>query len=152
VFATDLDYGYDIERTVIDFTPGQPVAGGRRVRVAADRGWQNSGLRLAPGQKYRLSASGRYQVADQPKIWWCEPGGVSIRYYHGRPLGMLLAAVRAEPAVAGGNSGFLHPIALGLGTELMSTEGGTLYFRINDSAAELSDNAGELMVEVVSED
>ncbi|MBI3462333.1 MAG: hypothetical protein HY000_04635 [Planctomycetes bacterium] len=120
-----------------------------RFRQLADQGWQNSGLQLAPGQKYRLSASGRYQVADQPRIWWSEPGGVSIRYYHGRPLGMLLAAVRPEPAPdAQASNGFLHPVAVGLGSELLSPEGGTLYFRINDSAAELDDNAGELVVEV----
>ena len=124
------------------------VAGGTTaVTVAADRGWQNTGLRLEQGARYRLTASGRYQVADQPQVWWCEPGGVSIRYYHGRPLGMLLAAVRDSND---GSDGFLRPLAVGLAAELTSPEGGTLYLRINDSAAELHDNAGELMVEVTS--
>jgi len=152
LFAADLEYGYDLQRTAIDFAPGESLATGRRrLTVSADRGWQNTGLRLEPGQKFRITATGRYQVADDLKIWWCEPGGVSICYYHGRPLGMLLAAVRPEPSsTAGAINPFLQPIAVGLGTELAVPEGGTLYLRINDSAAELSDNAGELMVEVTA--
>ena len=61
------------------------------VSVAADRGWQSSGVRVDAGKSYRLRAAGRYQVADRPQPWPCEPGGVSIRYYRGRPLGILLA-------------------------------------------------------------
>lgn len=150
VFAADLEYGYDLQRTVIDFAPGHPLTkGSRSVTVASERGWQNTGLRFVPRQKYRLTASGRYQVAQQPKVWWCEPGGVSIRYYHGRPLGMLLAAVRPGPTPrADEENAFLEPITVGLGTELAVPAGGTLYLRINDSAAELSDNAGELAVDV----
>ena len=141
------------------------------VTIAADRGWQNSGLRLEAGVKYRLTATGRYQVAkgdnrgadfrlplgrqecrptasQQPKIWWCEPNGVSIRYYQGRPLGVLLAAVRPDHPAPGSTSALLHPTVVGLGTTLSPTETGTLFLKINDSAGELADNAGELKVEV----
>ena len=62
VMTSGLEYGYDIERTAIDFAPGHslPVEG-TTVRVAADRGWQNSGLRLEAGS-ITLTAAGRYQV------------------------------------------------------------------------------------------
>ena len=121
------------------------------VTVAADRGWQNSGLRLESGVTYRLRASGRYQVANQPQIWWCEPSGVSIRYYHGQPLGILLAAVRPDPAGPGPTdapSALIRPSAIGLGADLTPKQSGTLFLRINDSAGELGDNAGTLEVEV----
>ncbi|MHB1037010.1 MAG: hypothetical protein ACYC35_20400 [Pirellulales bacterium] len=149
VFVADLEHGYDFSRTAIDFTPGRPLsATWAKVTVAADRGWQASGLRLEAGVKYRLRAAGRYQVANQPRVWWCEPGGVSIRYYKGRPLGMLLATVRPDvPAPAVPNA-FLKPLAVGLGTTLTPTQSGTLYLRINDSSGELADNAGTLVVEV----
>ena len=62
----------------------RPIAAGNRAACGCEAG-QNIGSR----------ASGRYQVADEPRIWWCEPGGVTIRYYHGQPLGILLAAVLA---------------------------------------------------------
>ena len=65
----DMEYGYDLGRAAVDFTPGKPLPeAGTSVRVEADRGWQNSGLRLESGVSYRLRATGRYQVADQPQI------------------------------------------------------------------------------------
>ncbi len=120
----------------------------RAVNIAADRGWQNSGWRLEAGVTYRLTAAGRYQVATQPKVWWCEPGGVSIRYYQHRPLGILLAAVRPDHPPPGSTSALLRPTVVGLGTTLSPHETGTLFLKINDSAGELDDNAGELTVKI----
>jgi len=153
VFVTGLEYGYDVAAMAIDFTPGKPMpASGASVTVAAEGGWQNSGWRIEGGVSYRVRASGRYQVADRPQVWWCEPNGVSIRYYHGRPLGVLLAAVRSDrPIQDNQSSGLLRPAVVGLGTTLTPRETGTLYFRINDSAAELDDNAGELTVVIERE-
>ncbi len=151
VFVADLEYGYDLKRTAIDFTPGRPLEPtGGQVTVRADRGWQNSGMALEAGSTYRLRAAGRYQVATKPQIWWCEPNGVSIRYYRGKPLGILLAAVRPD-APSPGPSPFVVPIAIGLQATLAPKQSGTLFLRINDSAAELDDNAGTLTVEVRGE-
>jgi hypothetical protein len=150
VFVTGIEYGYEFERAAIDFAAGRPCpAGGATVRVAADRGWQPSGLRLEAGSKYRLTAAGRYQVGAKPRIWWCEPGGVSLRYYQGRPLGILLAAVRPDPPAAQTSSAFVRPQVVGLAATLRPEQSGTLYFKINHSAAELSGNAGMLEVRVV---
>jgi hypothetical protein len=196
VFIAGLEYGYDVARSAIDFTSGKPLPeNGATVTIKADWGWQSSGIRLEAGVKYRLAASGRYQVAfesqkidiarptngrpenrsshltspdninlspKEPKTWWCEPGGVSIRYYQGRPLGVLLAAIRsdspersqAEPGnekIKETISAFLRPISVGLETSIMPEKPGTLFFRINDSAAELEDNAGSLKVEIKQE-
>lgn len=149
VFVADLEYGYDVARAAVDFTPGKPLAhGGTAVTAAADRGWQNSGLRLEAGKTYRLRASGRYQVADKPQVWWCEPGGVSIRYYQGRPLGMLLAAVRPDEGSPDGPTPLTRPTAIGLQANLTPDYSGTLYLKINDSAAELHDNAGTLEIHI----
>jgi hypothetical protein len=149
VYVTDLEYGHDLSRTVLDFTRGRPLdPSGATVTVAADRGWQNSGVWLEGGKSHQLQASGRYQVAQEPRPWLCEPNGVSIRYYRGRPLGVLLAAVRPEKAAATGPSPLISPITVGLGTTLAPKRSGTLYLRINDSAGELRDNTGTLTVRV----
>jgi hypothetical protein len=124
------------------------VRAGKPVTIAADRGWQNTGLRLEAGKTYRLTATGRYQVAKEPKIWWCEPGGVSIRYYHGQPLGILLAAVRPDRPPPGSLSALVRPTVIGLRATLSPAETGTLFLKINASAAELDDNAGELSIRV----
>jgi hypothetical protein len=152
LFVHDLEYGYDVARTALDLAPGKPLpAQGATISVVADRGWQNSGIRLEAGVSYRLRASGRYQVGNQPQVWWCEPGGVSIRYYKGLPLGVLLAALRPDPATEGAPSCFLRPSVLGLDGRLTPQQSCTLFLKINDSAAELADNAGKLSVEVCRE-
>ena len=149
VFVGNIEYGYDLERTAIDFAVGEPLPdAGAEVTLAADRGWQPSGYRLEAGRSYELSAAGRYQVDDQPEVWWCEPNGVSIRYYDEAPLGILRAAVRPDLHDPAALSALLQPDNVGLGGRLTPTESGTLYLRINDSGAELADNAGTLAVRV----
>ena len=151
VFIAGIEYGYDFQRAAIDFGPGQPLrAEGAAVRVAADRGWQSSGISLSGGSTYRLEAAGRYQVATEPKILECEPGGISIRYYQGRPLGLLLAAVDPDASPPKGPTALLRPTVVGLGTTLDVQQSGTLYFKINLSAAELQQAAGHLEVKVNS--
>ena len=149
LMVANLEYGYDVARSAVDFLPGKSLPeDGADVTIAADRGWQNTGLWLEAGAKYQLTAAGRYQVAEQPKVWWSEPGGVSIRYYQGRPLGVLLAAVRPDHPPKDSTSALLHPTLIGLGATLAPKKTGTLFLKINDSAGELDDNAGQLKVEV----
>jgi hypothetical protein len=149
LFVQQLDYGYDLQREAIVYDPpGKDLAGSQDIRIRADRGWQSSGVRLAAGTTYVMEASGRYQIAREPKVWWCEPGGVTIRYYGGRPLGMLLAAVSDESKPLTGLSPLTRPEPIGLGTEIEFKEAGTLFLRINDSPAERADNDGELVVRI----
>ncbi|MCS7237835.1 MAG: hypothetical protein NZ899_06150 [Thermoguttaceae bacterium] len=150
VFVHTLEFGHDVSREAIDLTPGQPLApAGQEITVAADRGWQNTGILVEKGTQYELVAQGRYQLGQEPVIWWCEPGGVTIRYYRGKPLGILLAAVWA-----GRQSGkpirspFLEPVVVGLRTNFIPAETGTLFLRVNDSPAELADNRGVLTVRI----
>jgi hypothetical protein len=153
LFIANLDYGYDFQKMEVAFTVGTPLpASGHTVSVAADRSWQSSGVQVEAGQKYRLRASGRYQVATEPRAWWCEPNGVTLRYYHGQPLGILLAAVRADDSDGRGPSGLLKPMVVGLDTTLEVRQPGTLYLRVNDSAGSLSDNFGSLNVEITREE
>ena len=93
------------------------VGRGRRLRWRPTAAGRTAACGWKPAS-YRLTASGRYQVAKTTKVWWCEPGGVSIRYYKGRPLGILLAAVRPDHPAAGSTTALLHPTVVGLGTTL----------------------------------
>jgi hypothetical protein len=150
LFVTEADYGYDFARAEVIYAPGKPLAGATTVPVAADRGWQSSGVRVEAGRPIRLTATGRYQVGDQPKPWWCEAGGVTIEYYRSRPLGMLLCAVRDEQAAAPALSPLISPQPVGLSRDITFRAGGTLYFRINESPAKLADNQGELEVNIAA--
>lgn len=157
VFANELEYGTEVPRVAVDFAAGKPLtSGSTKVTVAVDRGWQSSRVKLEAGKTYRLRASGRYTIA-QPmgtdgvaKPWPCEPGGVTIRYYRGRPLGMLLASVEPDVLPIGTRSPMLEPVPVGLDATLTSETGGTLYFRVNDSNGELADNVGSLTVEIAT--
>lgn len=150
LFVIHIEYGYDVARAAVvrkaDPAPLPPQ--GAKTAIAADRGWQSTGLKVEGGKRYQLAASGRYKVAQEPKVWWCEPGGVTIRYYRGRPLGMLVAAVGdvENPATTTSSLAVAQPIGQSAIIEPAST--GTLYLKINDSPAELADNAGEIQVEI----
>lgn len=150
IFVHTLEFGHDVAREAIDFAWGQPLPpGGREVTVLADRGWQNTGVLLEKGKAYEIIAAGRYQLGQEPVIWWCEPGGVTIRYYRGKPLGILLAAVwPGHRASRPASSPFLEPVVVGLRTTLTPAETGTLFLRVNDSPGELGDNRGTLTVRV----
>ena len=150
LFIVNVDYGYDVARSAVvrkAVAAGLP-AQGAKATIAADRGWQSTGLRLEGGKKYRLKASGRYEVARTPQVWTCEPGGVTIRYHQGAPLGMLLASVGDLDQPTSGVTPLARAQPIGLAGELEPASTGTLYLKINDSPAELADNAGTLSVEI----
>ncbi len=152
LFAADLEYGYDFPRTMIDFRTGSPLSSaGTTVTIQADRGWQSTGITLEAGKSYLLQATGQFQVADQPRPWVSGPDGVTVRYRDGQPLGRLLAAVHPEPFDPQTRSSLLDPQAVRAEGTIRPNATGTLYLRINDSSAELSDNAGTVAVRVTAE-
>jgi hypothetical protein len=149
-FVATLDHGYDFERMAIRFERGTPLSRKRDVTIVADRGWQSSGIWLEAGKTYRVTARGRYQIAaerdgDRERPWPCEPGGVTIEYHDGRPLGMLLGAIVREN---GSDATFAKPQAIGVGRNITPEISGTLYLRVNDSAGRLGDNRGGLTIEI----
>lgn len=149
LFAANIEYGYDVARAAVAYAPGRPIAGGEATAsIRADRGWQSTGIRLEKGENYAISAAGRYYLAEKSSPWVCEPNGVSIRYYQGRPLGILLGAVRPDTIDPERLSPLVRPAVVGLGTSLAPAVTGTLYLKINESAADLGDNSGELSVSV----
>ncbi len=139
-YIATLDYGYDFERMAIDFRRGQPITKPVQAAIAADRGWQSTGVRLEAGKTYRIAAAGRYEIANDGVPWPCEPGGVTVDYHDGRPLGMLLGAIDSTKKGAT----LADPIDIGLGTTITPVASGTLYLRVTDSPAKLDDNRGTL--------
>jgi hypothetical protein len=143
-FIDTLDYGYDFERNAITFRRGKPLTAPVTVTIAADRGWQTSGVRLEAGKSYRVTASGRYEIANDGQPWPCEPSGVTIDYHDGRPLGMLLGAIDGRTK----GTTLADPIEIGLGVTITPPANGTLYLRANDVSSKLNDNRGTLSVTI----
>ena len=147
-FTDDIDYGYDLSRSAIDWSPGSPLQGKHTLKVTSDRGWQNSGCRVVTGQQCSLHASGRIQVGQASAcLLESEPDGISLRWYRGRPLGRLLAAQWVEQPSDGGRPRFVV-LAEGAAGECAAVADGPLYFKINESPGELGDNAGALTVTI----
>jgi hypothetical protein len=150
LFASTLEHGHDIPATAIDFQPGVELAQGKHeVSIDSARGWQPSGVQLLAGHKYKLTALGRYQVAITTEPWLSEAGGVTLRYYRGQPLGMLLAAVVDLEAQQ--DQQLTEPLAIGLAGEITPERNGTLYLQVNDPAGERADNLGKLQVTIAAE-
>ena len=149
LFVMNLDYGYDVGREAIVRKSAQPLPPeGATATIIADRGWQSTGIRLEAGAKYRLAAKGRYQIGKSSDIWWCEPGGITLHYNQGRPLGLLLGAVRDDTQPLAGLTPLARPEVVGLETTLTVRTPGTLYLKVNESAAGLSDNAGQIVIRI----
>ncbi|MBS0265662.1 MAG: hypothetical protein JSS02_27265 [Planctomycetes bacterium] len=152
VFAGNVGYGYDIERTVLDLRPGKvadPQGKPAQTDVAANRGWQNSGVLVEKGKTYRLQAAGKCVLAKEPKPWDSEPQGISFRYHGGQPLGKLLATIRsASPEKKPPYTTMLQVMPIGRELQLTPDTTGTLYFRVNDFWNELGDNQGSYSVTI----
>jgi hypothetical protein len=126
----------------IDFSKELLGSGPYDVKIAADRGWQDSGIRLRKGDKIRISAKGRFKIGNDPKPWYSEPDGVTIEYFLGQPLGRLLALVAAPDASGGSRVGSTSLKAVGSQTEWTSEQDGVLLLKINEPSLRLSDNEG----------
>jgi len=150
VYAGNVCYGYEIERTVLDLRPGNRMAGRPvKVKVAADQGWQSTGILVEVGKTYEIAADGRCTLATTPKRWECEPQGISFRYHGGLPLGMLVAAIRStSPLEKAPHTTMLAVLPIGREKRLAPEMNGTLYLRINDYWNELGDNEGSYEVTV----
>jgi hypothetical protein len=147
-FTDELDYGFDFSRSSIDWSQGDPLVAPARIDVDATRGWQNSGFSLEKDGRHRLVASGRVTVgAIADTKLESEPGGISLRWYRGRPVGRLLAAQWVERPDDGGRPRFLI-LGEGPQSEFNALADGPLYLKINDAPGDLADNAGSLSVEV----
>jgi hypothetical protein len=149
LFLHHLDYGYDVAEERVVERPMRSWQRQATARVDSRQGWQSSGLRLEADRQYEITARGRVRINQQTPPWFSEAGGITIRYHQGRPLGMLLAAVRPETGPQRVTA-LTDPIPLGLGGELVPEQTGVLFLRINELAGHLGDNQGELQVNVRS--
>lgn len=152
VFAGNLCYGYEIERTVLDLRPGQRLTQaeqGPPLEIAPDRGWQSSGVVVEQGKSYLITATGRCVLAATSKPWESEPQGISFRYHAGLPMGMLVGAIRRDSLLEKPPyTTMLEVLPIGREYRLNPHHTGTLYLRVNDFWNELADNSGAYQVTV----
>jgi len=162
LFIENIEYGYDVPESTIHYVRAKPIPqGNNRATVDSKKGWQSSGLRVQAGKQYRIASRGRFAIRKENNtIWWSEPGGVTIEYWRGQPLGILQAAIRPDERSNGTPKttaqeedhteklGFSTPTAVGLRTVITAPASGVLFFRINEMPGKLHDNHGEAIISV----
>ncbi|MBX3442313.1 MAG: hypothetical protein KF774_07885 [Planctomyces sp.] len=149
-FTRTLTPGFDFDRNAIEFVEGRPLNGAATIDVAADRGWQSTGILAEAGQRYAISASGEATLRRGERPWISRPAGITIRYANGHPIGRLEAAVlppRPESKLDRPPRVFATS-DVGDRAVLVPEASGTLYLRINDATDSLADNAAGYRVEI----
>jgi|GEM_PF-816649 len=165
LLVADLDYGFEPARHrwsprvgtgLEELTPNSVQR-----TIKTDTGWQATGIRVAAGDVIEMVAEGRFSLADQPRPWWSEADGVTLRYYRGQPLGKLMALVlpemtdRAVSRQTAEQSPAEHDLwenleAVPVGSEgqVKAVSDGQLLLKVNDAPGALSDNRGTLQVTI----
>ena len=142
----DIEYGFDASRHQVDLSPqpGLTAAAALSMRLDVAHGWQVAPFTLAAGQQVEVSAGGRFTIRDAPQRWEAEADGVTIEYHRGEPLGRLLACVLPLKPVTGRYLPELEVVAIGHSATVTATEASWLLLKINEPAAALADNEGQL--------
>lgn len=150
LFEFQVHPGYDMTAAAIDFQAGQLLKDEKQTTIAADRGWQDVGIRVEAGMELDVTAAGRITLAEKPKPWVSEPQGISFRYFQGQPLGRLLACLDADPTSGDDEqtTHVLRTIPVGKLAKIRVPANGRLLFRVNDAWDTLADNEGSLAVTI----
>jgi hypothetical protein len=158
LYIYESDYGTDIAAAAIK--PAKINDDGS-YEISAQSSWQSTPITVEPGDQFTFTATGEFIVGQTTIPWRCRPNGITVEYYDGRPLGMLMAAVipkLSQPFHAAP----VEPVAIGTsGSGRYKTSpphapsqpvsfnhAGQLAFRINESPAKLGDNRGSLKVTI----
>ncbi|PQO32483.1 hypothetical protein DTL21_19930 [Bremerella cremea] len=149
VFTINADYGYDWERNEVVYQDSVPMVGETATaEIATDRGWQSTGIALEPNVVYEVRAIGQYEIRNDGQPWMCEPNGVTIHYWKGKPLGVLLGSLRNEHWNGTSITDLAKSYPVGFGTELYPAGPATLFLKVNESPAELADNVGKIQIQI----
>jgi hypothetical protein len=173
LFLSEMEYGYEIHRGQITRSQQAGHGGaGESFSIRADHSWQTTELTVKRGERYRIRSASKFFVGktgEQPdeRRWPCEPNGITLEYYRGQPLGMLMAGVvgvagerqtkiDVEDQAKSGRisekadaiAGLQAPHPVGYDSIIEIERRGRLCLRINESPAKLDDNQGVLEVSV----
>ncbi|MDO4550707.1 MAG: LecA/PA-IL family lectin [Planctomycetia bacterium] len=157
MYVAALEYGFPLSPMLFDATQGVSLNSGEKkvVLVQADKGWQNTGVKVKKGDVIRLRALGNYKLsAPDEKTWSCEPGGISLSFYRGNPRGILLAAICPDEMLPEyfrecSSTSFFAPVSVGLHKVIEIPFSGTLMVQINDVPVNFPGNSGSLKVEIM---
>ena len=149
-FVEWLDYGFDFDHAPDASVPGsglEPLSDeGTSFTLDAENGCLATGVILEPGKEYRFSASGRFRVGCQGKVYPCEANGITLSYFNARPLGTLLAEIVPEKASL--NELPIQTEPIGAKGTLTPKKRGELHLRLNLPTNQIKNSRGTCTVTV----
>ena len=152
-FISDLDFGYDPERSQVQ--SNKPLAstlaeGKRMLALETDRGWQSTGIIVQKGDSISINCDGRFQIRGGIDTtiseWQSEAQGISVEYHEGHPIGCVIASI--QPLSASNETKRWETIRVGRSVALEPEATGLLFLKINEPSSELYDNRGTLSIQV----
>jgi hypothetical protein len=132
-----LNRGLRVDLTAWDWkTAARPLDAGRNVKVtiAANRGWQATGIRVKPGETFEVNAHGKWRLDGHTPE--CGPDGL-----HGGGAGRLVGVLFSDYHLS-------DEIDLGAEVRWTAQHGGELFLRCREAMAAIADNSGEVDVTI----
>lgn len=145
-FITDLTYGLELSHAGLTFAEGEPLGTPRSVQVDSRGNWQSTGVRLTEGESISVSAEGRVTLNATTRPWISEPGGITIEYEGGVPIGCLVGWILPDSPETLDHAERTAQVRVGTQGTVTATRPGTLYLRINDHPGNRSNNEGAYAV------
>lgn len=159
LFVREIDFGVDVSKTMLlNAQLGSKTTEATELGcflIESDHAWQATSIEVKQNDRLRIRCDSRYQVGatnrdNQTLPWIATANGITLEYYRGKPLGMLLAGIAElnAPAPKAQVDGLSNFIAVGANGVVTCDRDGILCLRINDSPAKMDDNRGALEVRV----
>lgn len=87
--------------------------------------------------------------SDTAGDWYCEPEGITIHYYKGRPIGQLIARLLPmNTSTSGPHLSAPNDFVIGGANTVTAKEDCWLLFKVNEAPGDYWDNVGELVIEL----
>jgi TolB-like protein len=130
---------YVTEETQKNLSVGDEV----QVQVMAAGDWRNSGVMVKKGEKYKITASGKWHFGGLANF--CGPDGIGCDHILAWDLGGIVPGFKVATLIAKiGEEG--RPFGVGASFQLESHTDGYLFFRMNDPVP--GDNIGAVNVNI----
>ena len=118
--------------------------------ISTGSGWQPTNAFLESGETYHIRADGQFsmQGTTAEERWPSDPGGITLHYSSGQPLGVLQATLIPPEKIRGDYFNASRVQLIGREKHWTPDQSGTLYIRINNKASRLPDNEGSIRVDI----
>jgi TolB-like protein len=130
---------YVTEETQKNLSVGDEV----QIQVLAAADWRNSGIIIKKGEKYKITASGKWNIGGLSHF--CGPDGIGCDHVLAWDLGGIVPGFKSATLIAKiGEEG--NPFGVGASFQFESHADGYLFFRMNDHIP--GDNVGAVNVNI----